>query len=623
MMLKTACSAFLVSALTAGCAASHGNGFLDATIPIRGFGDGAVETGAVMLGASGGHEPFPVRLQLLATDRGTYRRMETLVYDLRLVNTSKTPVVLPWSPHPIRRVDRPPMGYRHAMIELVDQASGSLGSFVLYGSPNVPNSLKRLAPGESVVVRVPAVLSRVGDGAHAGVGAPAELKLQVKVSVYAPDDPLFRGYHSGRSDNALSVRIAETIPTTPAPAPYVDPPEIVAVSPLPAVPGTVIRLEGFRLGVDRESPPTVQFVKNGSVLAVVPTGGFSYTPNNRERGPQSVVVTVPGGAEPGEWQVVVDASGRRSRPFPVLVQPPTAPRLERLWPAKVNPGSSVTVWGAHFRDAESHEILDASGRVVGSSGSSMSGDSFGFIVPADATAGEMTVRVRARTTAGELTSNSLPFVVTSDPLPVEVWPERSPSVAPGQWMSLYAFLDGPLRRSHRTEIEFEQKGRSTVVTTIRPASTRVRIPKDLAPGPVNVRTRTWHEQKVSPWSDAKVYQIAPDAVPVAISALLVGPSRQYVNLSDGPDRPARFEAIAGDELHLRGDIPVENADALRVSLEGVGVRARDLVSTRGNDDYSVAVRLPRDLPAGSSWQLVIRAPGVPDSRVPITMHVSR
>src|SRR6186997_1116168 len=145
MMVKTACIVFLVSALTAGCAASHGNGFLDATIPIRGFGDGLVEMGSEspvgVPGASGGREPFPVGLQLLSTDRGTYRRMETLVYDLRVVNTSKTPVVLPWSPHPIRRVDRPPMGYRHAMIELIDQGSDQvLGFFVLYGAPNVPNS---------------------------------------------------------------------------------------------------------------------------------------------------------------------------------------------------------------------------------------------------------------------------------------------------------------------------------------------------------------------------------------------------------------------------------------------------------------------------------------------------
>jgi len=105
--------------------------------------------------------------------------------------------------------------------------------------------------------------------------------------------------------------------------------------------------------------------------------------------------------------------------------------------------------------------------------------------------------------------------------------------------------------------------------------------------------------------------------------ILVGPSRQFVNLSDGPERPTQFEAIAGDELHLRGDIPVESAGALRVTLEGVGVRVRRLASTRGDDDYSVDVRLPRDLAAGSSWQLVIRARGIPAARIPITMHVSR
>ena len=222
--------------------------------------------------------------------------------------------------------------------------------------------------------------------------------------------------------------------------------------------------------------PTVHFLKNGTVLAVNANVGSSYALNNRERGPQHVVVSVPESVAPGEWRIVVDVSGKRSHPFPVVIGEPTAPRLDRLWPATVNPGGSVTIWGAHFRPTDAHEVVDASGRVVGSSGSGTSGDTFGLGVPDDVVAGEMTVRVRARTTDGELVSNSLPLVVTSDPLPVEIWPELSLSVGPGQWASLSAILEGPLQRSHRTEVEFQQNGRSIVVATVRPDSTRVRIP---------------------------------------------------------------------------------------------------------------------------------------------------
>ena len=149
-MLKAACILPLVLTCSVSCVATRGGGFLDATIPVRESGE-SVEIGHSSSGpdAPDAPEPFPLRVHLLATDRAAYRRMETLIYDVRLTNVSKTPVELPWSPHPIPRRDRPVSGYRHALIDLsgVSQQGRDyyFDSFVLYGSPTVPEEPE--APG--------------------------------------------------------------------------------------------------------------------------------------------------------------------------------------------------------------------------------------------------------------------------------------------------------------------------------------------------------------------------------------------------------------------------------------------------------------------------------------------
>src|ERR1700752_4029771 len=110
--------------------------------------------------------PFPLQLELLRTDRRTYRRMERVAVDVRIKNISTEPIVFPSSPTPIARGDRPPSGYRHAGFDFVlldpNRAKFATDLFVLYGSPPRTGSLIRLEPGKSMTFRLPAMLSGNG-----------------------------------------------------------------------------------------------------------------------------------------------------------------------------------------------------------------------------------------------------------------------------------------------------------------------------------------------------------------------------------------------------------------------------------------------------------------------------
>jgi hypothetical protein len=92
--------------------------------------------------------------------------MDKIRYDLRIANVSNEAVVIPWSAVVIHRRDRPEMGYRHAYFELLLKKDGYeeavVDSFVLYGAPTVPGSLRALRPRETVVVRLPGILSGTG-----------------------------------------------------------------------------------------------------------------------------------------------------------------------------------------------------------------------------------------------------------------------------------------------------------------------------------------------------------------------------------------------------------------------------------------------------------------------------
>lgn len=85
-------------------------------------------------------------------------------------------------------------------------------SVVLYGSPDVPDSLKTIAPGESVVVRLPATLTGNGaeDDSNPILNSSLKVRAQVGVVVYAPGDIRFPMFKPQFSINTLPFAMIPT-----------------------------------------------------------------------------------------------------------------------------------------------------------------------------------------------------------------------------------------------------------------------------------------------------------------------------------------------------------------------------------------------------------------------------
>jgi hypothetical protein len=172
---------------------------------------------AVEFGVSGFPPPpsgeFPLRLELLRLDHPQYRRLNCIKYDVSIKNLSRDPVLFPWSPAPINRRDRPASGYRHALFELLlvrtNQKDWSSDTFVLYGAPTVPGSLKELKPDESVTIRLSAALSGNGpqDLSNPILHPAAGLRAKVGLCIYSPDDERFRFFHEEFSTDTLPIKV--------------------------------------------------------------------------------------------------------------------------------------------------------------------------------------------------------------------------------------------------------------------------------------------------------------------------------------------------------------------------------------------------------------------------------
>jgi hypothetical protein len=550
------------------------------------------------------HRPFPLRVELVRIEPRLYRTMEVIVYDVRLENVSTTPVVIPWSPVPIMRRDRPSAGYRHAMIALSLSAGEQHGvyadAFVLYGAPTVPHSLKCLMPGERATIRLPATIARMQrlDVTDETPRMPIEISARAEVSVYAPNDPAFA---LTEHETSFNTRPLSFLPTTPAV--IVQPhhwssPHITAVSTRAISPDCEIRLEGYRMQADDRIPTFAHLSKGDIRVKADVAGGEIDVSNEPDGSPQALEVHLPPDVTPGDWHLVVERAGQSSAPIAITIGAVGSPRIAELSPRSLNPGGEFWVFGSHFRRSDRLDVIDANGRAHDDLLFHLSCEELAGEIPQDFPAGLATVRIRAQdhdddeanANANNATGDvaSATVMVTMAPLPLEMYTLDMTPVAPGQWTELAVMLNGALERSERTDVEFAQAGHAEIVRTWQPHSRRVRVPSFLHDGPVILRTRTWRDGLASVWSEPGRYDVVAHPIAPVIRWMAVGPERQQVNLAPGPLRPDHINAIAGDDLRLFGMFPVATPWRMHLILEGptgVGRCGRPAALTMCTSDF--------------------------------------
>ena len=283
-----------------------------------------VEVGPCGSGEPRRQAPFPLQLELLRTDRRTYRRMERVVVDVRIKNISTEPIVFPSSHTPIARGDRPPSGYRHAGFDFVlldpNRAKFATDLFVLYGSPSRTGSLIRLEPGKSMTFRLPAMLSGNGyqDERNPILYAAPGLRIATEMWLFAPGDERFRCRFEP-SVNSLPITIGPTIAAVPEPADDGHPPVVRGIAPSSTSANREVRVAGYRLGADHTDDVDVIF-SNGPLSLKARIGDSSYESNNRSHGLHELIVTVPSDAFDGKWDVTIRRRGVSSAPFHVTIE---------------------------------------------------------------------------------------------------------------------------------------------------------------------------------------------------------------------------------------------------------------------------------------------------------------
>jgi hypothetical protein len=377
-------------------------------------------------------------------------------------------------------------------------------------------------------------------------------------------------------------------------------PIIERCTPTSVSANSVLECEGFRLGAESIGSEKVKAIFTRAEARIAGrTGGSSSITNNSQKGRQSLDVIVPEEIGPGRWQLVIEVDNLTSNPVTIEIGEWTPPRLITVNPSKVIPGQMVWLSGSNLHINDEIEITDAFGRVRRfSSGASAS--STGFTAPRNLPEGETTVRIGLA--SRDSFSEPVKFVVTSDPIALELWPNEMTKVAPGQWTNLVATSLDPLKKGDGVEVEFRQGEQVMVQLTSKPESTHVQIPAALKPGVVELRTRTLRRELVSEWSKSIVYEILERPVAPFVSAIEMGDKGKAVFLWEGPDRPASFEVQPGYELVLRGNFPAAGPNRLVLNFQGAAERFS--ITPAEAEREGLLIVLPKDLQAGN-WKLSI------------------
>jgi hypothetical protein len=157
-LIPVLCGAILLSSASSLSAVAQEIGYVDLT-------DGPFRESSrhprTFSGGCGGSDSRErqVTVTLLSVDRMIYPLGEQVTFELKIQNTGRDPVIVPWTPNlaDLEPVD-PNASYKYRIgVVLLTFKDPELREFhlseSLYGSTNVPGTLRALAPGQWFTVR--------------------------------------------------------------------------------------------------------------------------------------------------------------------------------------------------------------------------------------------------------------------------------------------------------------------------------------------------------------------------------------------------------------------------------------------------------------------------------------
>lgn len=385
---------------------------------------------------------------------------------------------------------------------------------------------------------------------------------------------------------------------------------------------SVIELKGFRLEFDQLEPAKILFIQNGIEIPARTSSSSGIT-NDSLNGPQTLDVIVPEEVVSGPAQIVAERNGLRSAPVTITITEWSLPIIKQLTPSSGPPGTIVHIDCENFHASDEIELTDGDDRPVKNYQGGGSSSCTAFGIPKNFPEGVLRIRLGNRKFGKNQFTAPVEFVVTNEPLPLEVVTEWIKSVAPGQWIDLQASSGAPLKHSEQTEVSYKQAGREIIVNAPRPLRPHVEVPAALSPGEVQVQVRTWRHGRPSSWSTAVTLQLSEKPVPPYVGALRLEKGG-WVQLYPGPDRATRFTTTPGDLIVMNGIYPVADADKLKVLFVRSGeVVELPVTELYKNDDWfsNLTVRLPAAMVSGD-WQMILRAVDGSEYLIPIPIRVS-
>jgi hypothetical protein len=307
------------------------------------------------------------------------------------------------------------------------------------------------------------------------------------------------------------------------------PPKLIGVRPTATPAGTVIGLDGYRLGAGTVEGLYVTFTQEGRRFDVQ-GGGSSYSLNDLQEGLQSLAVLVPHELQPGPCQVLVEYHGMRSGPLGIRILPPaTPPILRRYTPTWVQPGDTLELWGSGFSKSDEMELTDASGRKRSLKAYDSSEASCEIaVLPEDLPIGMANVRVIEHRSGTNRRSNALRLRIKQGAVPLDIWGDWLVPVAPGQWMDFVVGNSKVISSMERIDVWFQQGQRRFVVAIREVKEWRVQVPPNLMPGTVKIRNRTWVSGEASPWSSSVDYRLLKEPAPPCIYSVEIVPIKAEV-----------------------------------------------------------------------------------------------